>query len=422
MGRLSGRWRALLGLCLVLGLLLAVPRLLRMRRLRAAGRSAIYAEAADWLLDHSLATDRIAVPEAALARFDGLATLGIPERVDAAALLTLLQTERPDYCVALKSIAWDGVRARSWFQARYRPVYSDRDAHDAATPVTLFVYRPTPFDRGETVPVDRGFSDGGDVRAALASVRVSRTRIVPGEPLYVTLRWAPLRPEALPVAVSLFLRGPDDGARWAQTTGDLTQPHYVLLPPDDAPEGRYTLDVALTLPGGQPLEPEGDGGGSVGALVTLATLRHPPDVSEGPLDPDHPLQADFGPRIALVGYDAPAWVTPDEPLRVALYWYARQTPVADYKVFVHVLDEAGDLLAQSDGKPVYWFYPTAAWQAGETIRDVHVLDLDPSLPRSNVRIAIGMYRTSDGERLPITGAPEGRVANRRLQLHLLRVR
>jgi hypothetical protein len=422
MGRLSDRRRALLGLCLALGLLLAAPKLLRMRRLRAAGRNAIYAEAADWLLDHSLATDRIAVPEAALPHFDELSTLSIPERVDAAALLTLLQTEHPDYCVALNSIAWDGVRARSWFQARYRPVYSDRDAHDTATPVTLFVYRPTPFDRGETVPQDRVFSDGAEVRLTLASVRVSRTRIVPGEPLYVTLRWAPLRPEALPVAVSLFIRGPDDGVRWAQTMGDLTQPHYVLVPPDDAPEGRYTLDVALTLPSGQPLEPEGGGGGELGAPVTLTTLRHPPDVSEGPMDPDYPLQADFGSRIALVGYDAPAWVTPGGAVRVALYWYARQTLVEDYKVFVHVLDEAGDLLAQSDGKPVYWFYPTVAWQAGETIRDVHVLDLDPSLLRSNVRIAVGMYRASDGERLPITGAPEGRVANRRLQLHLLRVR
>lgn len=422
MAGLRDHRRTFAGLILVLALLLAVPPLIRMWRFRSAGRRALYEDVAAYLGDASLPTDRIAVPEGARGHFRALDTRPIPTHLDASELTALLKTERPAYCLALNSIAWDEVRAQPWFRDHYQPVYTGRDAYDTVTPLTLYLYRPTPFDRGPWIPQDLVFTDGGAVAVELEAVRVSETRIVPGEPLYVTLRWGPRRPDDPPVNVALQIWDRADGALWDLAVGDRGQDEYVLTPPDDAPVGRYTLDAVLTLPNGQPLRPTGADEGSIRSSVSLVTLRHPPDVSREPMEPDHSLRADFGTRISLRGYDLPAWSPPGGAVRIALYWHARQTPTDDIKVFVHVQDGDGRLLAQSDGKPVYWFYPTVAWQAGETIRDVHVLALPASASRDNAQVYVGMYRVADGVRLPIAGAPEGRADNGRLHLGELRIR
>ncbi len=90
-------------------------------------------------------------------------------------------------------------------------------------------------------------------------------------------------------------------------------------------------------------------------------------------------------------------------------------PVAtDYKVFVHLLTPQGDLVAQEDGVPVHWTYPTGLWQAGEFIRDTYRLDLT-SVPRGDIVLAVGFYDPHSGDRLPVRGTGAD-IAARRLIL------
>ncbi len=247
---------------------------------------------------------------------------------------------------------------------------------------------------------------------------------MPGEPIAVTLFWSPPRPDALPARVVLQLHARDGGRSWARTQGGVPHPSYTLTPPESAPEGAYTLDLALYQPNGRPLRPvtpESDSrAGS--EFHTLADLTHPPDVSREAPDPDVPIRAALGDAIELVGYDIPDWVSPGETFRIALYWRAVQPPPDDYTVFVHVLDDEMQMLAQGDGKPVYGFHPTEAWQAGEVIRDVHVMTLDPGIVRQNARVQVGMYAADSGERLPVTLASGEAAPQRALRLHTLRVR
>jgi hypothetical protein len=53
----------------------------------------------------------------------------------------------------------------------------------------------------------------------------------------------------------------------------------------------------------------------------------------------------------------------------------------DWSVFVHLIDEAGAVLAQGDQRaPVYGWRPTTGWQPGEQVRDLYRIVCPPGVP------------------------------------------
>jgi hypothetical protein len=108
--------------------------------------------------------------------------------------------------------------------------------------------------------------------------------------------------------------------------------------------------------------------------------------------PDKPFTATFGDSIQLEGYKACADM-------LTLYWRSTGTPGRDYTVFVHALDQQGNLVGQSDA-PV--FYPTEFWDAGEQILDMH-----PIKGLGHVSsIGLGLYDSVSKDRL-LTKRPDG---------------
>jgi hypothetical protein len=115
-------------------------------------------------------------------------------------------------------------------------------------------------------------------------------------------------------------------------------------------------------------------------------------------------------------------VAPGGELRVALYWRALRPIPLDYKVFVHLLAPGDSLIAQDDSEPVAWSYPTTDWQPGETIRDEHVLIIDPSVPRGDYLLFAGLYDPATGDRPPVRDAAGNALAERRVPLQQVQVR
>lgn len=74
-----------------------------------------------------------------------------------------------------------------------------------------------------------------------------------------------------------------------------------------------------------------------------------------------------------------------------------------YHVFVHLVDEAGNILAQSDAVPAGWTRPTTGWLPGEYVVDVHTLTLPSGLPSGQLAFRIGLYDPVTGERLSVNG-------------------
>ena len=100
----------------------------------------------------------------------------------------------------------------------------------------------------------------------------------------------------------------------------------------------------------------------------------------------------------LVGYS----LSPGQPAGLRLVWKALAPMAADYTVFVHVLDQSGQIAAQADAQPRGGTYPTSMWEPGEYVVDDYSFDLPPG----EYNLHVGMYLAETGARLPVDGAGE----------------
>lgn len=200
-----------------------------------------------------------------------------------------------------------------------------------------------------------------------------------------------------PLACDLALAGED--ARW-------TVDSFALFDPLPAGEGSWQLgdldvkEIIVTLPAGMGSGAyrwgvECDGGASYWAPDTLQVttdgawqyLRVWANVRYGEL-------------FLLQGYQ---WRTEGIDLHLDLVWEVLGQPPADYKVFVHLLDAAGNLVRQYDAVPCNWGCPTGQWELGEVVLDQATLSL-ANLSPGAYQLSIGLYHAQTGERLPVQGS------------------
>lgn len=119
-----------------------------------------------------------------------------------------------------------------------------------------------------------------------------------------------------------------------------------------------------------------------------------------------PLDAEFGEEILLTGYYlAREEVERGDILLLTLFWEAEREVSTDYKVFVHLLDEDGSILAQHDSQPMGGVRPTSGWRIGEKIEDRHGVLL-PEIPPGEYSLVVGVYDPESGERLSISDGGE----------------
>jgi hypothetical protein len=111
----------------------------------------------------------------------------------------------------------------------------------------------------------------------------------------------------------------------------------------------------------------------------------------------------FGDRIELTGIDLPgANLAPGDVVPLTLFWQARKPVAEDLKVFVHLVDAGGRLIAQRDSEPVGGLQPTTMWELGEAILDRHGVLLPDPLPPGEYWLIVGLYDPVSGDRLPVS--------------------
>lgn len=173
------------------------------------------------------------------------------------------------------------------------------------------------------------------------------------------------------------------GAQWQ--ANDLDVRRAVVTLPANLSPGDYPLAVGC-----------GDGSRQLAEFVRVTA-------EEKKLLLRRPLALTYEEQIALAGY---RWWTEESQLHLALPWRAMQEVEASYKVFVHLLNDAGEIVSQYDAVPCSWECPTSAWEAGAWYVDEAVLPLW-GLPPGEYRLALGLYDAVTGRRLPTLadGAP-----------------
>lgn len=111
-----------------------------------------------------------------------------------------------------------------------------------------------------------------------------------------------------------------------------------------------------------------------------------------------PIAATFDDKARLNGM----WLTTGRDVHVALGWEALvDQPALDAKVFVHLINSDGQIIAQQDGIPVHWTRPFATWRQNEVLLDAYTLSLPEGIDVNQTSLRIGLYHPDTGARVPV---------------------
>jgi hypothetical protein len=109
------------------------------------------------------------------------------------------------------------------------------------------------------------------------------------------------------------------------------------------------------------------------------------------------LPIDFGHAVELLGYQVESPIKAGKPLNMKTYWKATGALPKFLTVFVHVMDQNGQIVAQLDRESVL----ADTLQPGDVFMQLHSIDLPADLPPGSYRLALGLYASDSGQRLPL---------------------
>jgi hypothetical protein len=124
---------------------------------------------------------------------------------------------------------------------------------------------------------------------------------------------------------------------------------------------------------------------------------------------DVPVQTTFTGLAVLEGFSVGQTViSPDEKLDLTLVWRALRTPQTSYRVFTHLLNADGKVIAQQDGFPVNNTRPTTGWVPDEYIVDPYALEFLPEgrTYRGPAHLEVGFYDPDTGQRVLAAGGAD----------------
>ena len=247
-------------------------------------------------------------------------------------------------------------------------------------------------------------------------VAADQQRAQPGDPLVVTLFWQAAKPitQNLSLGLRVFsqdgtelaLRDTYPGGGMLPTSqwraGEIIADRYAIpMLPTYTQASNLWLDVSAwdfeTKQFLQTFDAAGKPTGRQKYLVAgLVGARAAPraDPSKGYFE-----------KAQLAGANA---VQDGPMLRLSVDWLVTGDLAEPYTTFVHVFNAQGEKVAQGDAPPRL---STRWWRKGDLIAgDVYTIDLPPALPPGAYMLKFGLYRPSDGARMPAFDA-QGKAIN-----------
>jgi hypothetical protein len=160
--------------------------------------------------------------------------------------------------------------------------------------------------------------------------------------------------------------------------------------------------------------------GLLAALVPFAVIgphyAPPPPLSPEELAAIPTKLADgagvsFGGEMRLLGYALEADAArPAEALRLNLYWQSEIAMDRNWSIFVHVVDEAGVIVAQRDRYPGMGALATTLLAPGQTFEERYVIPIpEAAYAPVQAQIQVGLFDLADGTRLRLAGGADALV-------------
>ena len=112
----------------------------------------------------------------------------------------------------------------------------------------------------------------------------------------------------------------------------------------------------------------------------------------------------FGDSVVLNGYTLDeTTLRPGDIVEVTLFWKTAVPLQTRYKIFLHLLDDDGNLVTQRDSEPGGGLALTTTWQPEKIVIDNHGLLIPSELQPGSYRLQLGLYDLTDPlNRLPVT--------------------
>lgn len=271
----------------------------------------------------------------------------------------------------------------------------------AATPATLVLDMPIQHRRQEEF--------GGVVR--LMGYDLAEREWRPGETLHLDLYWAQLVESGEDYRVVLRLADELGGVlrEWVYAlvggpAGTVVRQQYDLVIPAQASAQRCSVLIEVqgastdtSLAAGPRLWPFKTRRLALGHILVAEETR----VFERP-PIQHRLEARLGEHVEFLGYDLESrLVEAGGTIDLVLYWQALQETQLSYTVFIHLLDDEGEIRAQGDGLPCAGTRLTSGWMQREVILDAHEVSLGEDVAPGRYSLIWGMYDARTGARLPV---------------------
>jgi len=312
----------------------------------------------------------------------------------------------PDYIITNQTLFWDGLKHLDWWRDRFTLVASTGE-------LDIWQYKPLSVLTAETVPLDVVLENG----VKLVGYQQSPQSIEPGEAVNITLHFQVDEPIGHGFGTVVWLPAPLDGdnqalqdlltprgvpSNWWEL-GKIVSEQFVLTTTEQIPVGSYRMTVSFRTQDSyekMPLYQNEDSNPLDRIILDYVAIPWTGDISETA----KPFNTRLGDEFQLLAAELPqSQVKPGDELPIQFFWEATNPdrPQHDYTIFVHLLNEAGEMVANADGPPQGGQYATGAWVPGDMVPDMHRLLLPPDLASGNYEVRVGAYLPETGERLPL---------------------
>jgi hypothetical protein len=150
---------------------------------------------------------------------------------------------------------------------------------------------------------------------------------------------------------------------------------------------------------------------ATGLAATDAPDRPPGDLRIGGARLAGTALGQLEPKTPQLGLRSTREFKPGDVLGLRTFWSVDQPFDQDFFIFVHLLDAAGNRVAQRDTPPWQGRFPTSSWHAGTLVVDINDVALPEGLAPGEYTIAIGMFDPVSGAHPPMSldGQPLDRV-------------
>jgi len=198
-----------------------------------------------------------------------------------------------------------------------------------------------------------------------------------------------------------------------QTDMLLHDPYEMPLPPTLLP-GNYKLQLLMLASNYQAISVDTSQFGwfnryfySFNTLpLTTIQLEDRPRNFEPPI-PQIATSFNFNNQAKLSGISKPLNpITVGTTIPITLYWHALDTMSHNWSVFLHLVDDEMNIIAQDDQLPGEGQFPTIGWLPGEYINDVHNLVIPPETIPGRYYLSLGLYDANNFSRLPLIEGEE----------------